>query len=202
MISHDGISNFSRPNSNLSKRSEIQELIVSISELTSGLTVKEKSPRRLEIKLSAESLLGFAVALRDRVGFEHLSAISCVDWLADNEFELVYHFWSYRHSCLLSAKIRVNRETATMKTLCHQWQSASFFERDIHEMFGVVFEGNPDQEKYILTDWNGPPPMRKDFSSRNFAHQHFHFKDYNPVWEDLVTGGYHGAKSSEEEKHG
>lgn len=159
----------------------------------SGFTVK--GPRRIEGRLSAEALHGFASAMRTVVGFEHLSAISCVDWIADNEFELVYHFWSYRDNCLVSAKVRVAREPGTMVTVTDLWMPASFFERDIHEMFGVVFEGNNDLEKYILTDWPGPPPMRKDFISRDFAHSHFEYKDYEPDWDELIDGGYHGGRN-------
>jgi NADH-quinone oxidoreductase subunit C len=89
--------------------------------------------------------------------------------------------------------VRIDRETAAMGTLTDLWQPASFFERDIHEMFGVDFLGNKDQERFILTDWKGPPPMRKDFVTRDFAHEHFTYKDYEPSWDDLVTGGYHGG---------
>jgi NADH-quinone oxidoreductase subunit C len=156
-----------------------------------GFTVK--SARRIDGSVPSESLHSFAAALRSRLGFEHLSAISCVDWIAQAEFELVYHFWSYRDSCMVSAKTRIPRAPGSMATITDLWLPASFFERDIHEFYGVVFEGNTDLERYILTDWKGPPPMRKDFSSRDFAHEHFTFKDYEPTWDELIEGGYHGS---------
>ena len=46
---------------------------------------------------------------------------------------------------------------------------AAFFERDIHEMYGLHFEGSPNMEKFILTEWDGPPPMRKEFDSEAFV---------------------------------
>lgn len=157
-----------------------------------GFTVK--AARRVEGTIASDEVHAFAAAMRSRIGFEHLSAISCVDWLVDCHFELVYHFWSYRDNTLVSAKTMIRRETATMDTITDLWQPASFFERDIHEMFGVVFAGNTDLEKYILTDWDGPPPMRKDFVTRTFAHDHFHFRDYEPDWDEQVTGGYHSNR--------
>ncbi len=171
-----------------------EEIIKAIQDATGNESFSLKAPRRIEGPVDSDRLHTLASLIWSRVGFQHLSAISCVDWLAEDEFELVYHFWSYRDFCLVSAKTRIPRETASMPTVSDLWQPALFFERDIHEMFGVVFEGNPDLEKYILSDWDGPPPMRKDFITREFAHDHFHFRDYEPDWDELVKGGYHSNR--------
>ena len=70
------------------------------------------------------------------------------------------------------------------------YEPAGFFERDIHEMFGVYFEGSPDMEKFILTEWNGPPPMRKEFDSEAFVNQTFEWENYRPQWlKDLEEEG-------------
>lgn len=183
----------SRPAAAIGTARSAADLVVAIQAGANVAGFSVKGPRRIEGRVEAQALHSFASALRTRVGFEHLSAISCVDWLAEGQFELVYHFWSYRDNCLVSAHVRIARDTATMETITDLWQPASFFERDIHEMFGVFFQGNTDLEKYILTDWNGPPPMRKDFVTRDFAHEHFTFKDYEPGWDDQVPGGYHGS---------
>jgi len=74
---------------------------------------------------------------------------------------------------------------------CAIYTPAAFFERDTHEMFGVFFEGSPDMSKFILTEWDGPPPMRKDFDSEAWVNEHFDFQDYNPDWlqEIIAQGG-------------
>ena len=151
-----------------------------------------KRARRVEVKLSPDELYDFAVRMQKDWGFEHLSAISCVDWLDQGQFELVYDFWSYSHKILVMAKIRIERsEEPHFKSITALWQPAKFFERDIHEMFGIVFDGNEDLSKFILTDWNGPPPMRKDFQTREFALDFFTFKDtYQTDWmEELKAMG-------------
>lgn len=158
------------------------------------------TPRRIEVIIPATGIHAFSSAIRGRCGFEHLSAISCVDWIADGEFELVYHFWSYRDNHLVSAKAKIPRTNAHAPTISDQWQPALFFERDIHEMFGVVFDGNPDLSKYILTDWDGPPPMRKDFVTRKFANDHFRFRKYNPAWDDRIKDGYYGERAEEDNR--
>jgi NADH-quinone oxidoreductase subunit C len=178
------------------------DLLSALAEELGVPTFFEKSPRRIEGTVAPEQLHSFAAKLRNRLGVEHLSAISCVDWIDQGQFELVYHFWSYRDSALISAKVRLDRTLGQMETITDLWQPASFFERDIHEMFGVYFRGNGDLEKYILSDLNGPPPMRKDFVSRNFAHEHFQFKTYDVPWDERVQGGYYGSRNGEEKKNG
>ena len=182
-----------RPAAALGEARNAEVLAAAIKTETGAAGFSVKGPRRIDGRVPSGSLHSFAAAMRSRLGFEHLSAISCVDWIAEAEFELVYHFWSYRDNCMVSAKTRISREPGVMATITDLWLPASFFERDIHEFYGLVFEGNTDLERYILSDWKGPPPMRKDFSSRDFAHGHFTFKDYEPTWDELIDGGYHGS---------
>lgn len=181
-----------RPEAAFGEARDAREICDAIEDMTGCGSFHPKSTRRIEGEVPSERVHMLAGMLRNRVGFEHLSAISCVDWIEDSEFQLVYHFWSYRDNCLIMAKTRIPRDRPHMATLSDMWQPALFFERDIHEMFGVVFDGNEHLEKYILTDWNGPPPMRKDFVTRQFAHEQFTFKDYEPDWDELIDGGYHG----------
>jgi NADH-quinone oxidoreductase subunit C len=181
-----------RPRAAFGKARSTEEICSEIEDRIGYAGFQPRGARRIEGHLPRNEVYAFASALRSRLGFEHLSAISCVDWIEDGKFQLVYHFWSYRDNCLVMAKTTVDRDEPRMATLTDIWQPAKFFERDIHEMFGVVFDGNDELEKYILTDWPGPPPMRKDFVTRKFAHEQFTFKDYQPSWDELVDGGYHG----------
>jgi NADH-quinone oxidoreductase subunit C len=162
----------------------------------SGFVVLQQKQRRIQGQIPAASLHGFAVTLKHTLGFEHLSAISCVDWIDEGRFELVYHFWNYEQGILVQAKISIDRKQPAQPTITDLWQPAKFFERDIHEMFGVDFPGNEDLSRYILSDWEGPPPMRKDFHTREFAYSQYHFKDYEPEWDGKVQGGYHSNRAA------
>ncbi len=156
-----------------------------LHEIFDGLNdvrVRQTAPRRTRVDLAADALPALLELLKGRAGFVHLSAISCVDWLEQGEFELVYHVWSYELSTLVSAHIRIPRERATYLSVYDLYQPAAFFERDIHEMYGLFFDGSPDMEKFILTEWDGPPPMRKEFDSEAWVNEHFDFQDYHPDW--------------------
>ena len=155
-----------------------------------GIEVQRQSSRRLRVDVEASALPALLALLRGRASYVHLSAISCVDWPDDNQFELVYHVWSYEMQSLVSAHTRIAREPGVYISVYDIYTPAAFFERDIHEMFGVFFEGSPDMSKFILTEWDGPPPMRKDFDSEAWVNEHFDFQDYNPDWlQEIVADG-------------
>lgn len=152
--------------------------------------ISRQAERRLRVDIDADALPALLELLQGRAGFVHLSALSCVDWPDDGEFELVYHVWSYESKSLVSAHIRIPREPGVYLSVYDLYQPAAFFERDIHEMFGVYFEGSPDMDKFILTEWDGPPPMRKEFDTRKYVAATFDWQEYNPGWlQDIRTRG-------------
>ncbi len=146
------------------------------------LRFEHKGPRRIKVQVNADALPALLELLKGRAGYLHLSAISCVDWPQTEEFELVYHLWSYSTQVLVSAHVRIPRHPGRYISIYDLYTPAGFFERDIHEMFGVYFEGSPDMRPFILTEWNGPPPMRKSFSSLGYVEETYRWREYHPEW--------------------
>ena len=155
-----------------------------------SVKVERKSSRRIRVDVESDALPALLELLQGHASYVHLSAISCVDWIEDEQFELVYHVWSYETRSLVSAHTRIAREPGIYLSIYDLYVPAAFFERDIHEMFGVYFEGSPDMEKFILTEWDGPPPMRKEFDSEAFVNQTFEWENYRPQWlKDIEEEG-------------
>ncbi len=108
-------------------------------------------------------------------GYDHFVMLSCIDWINDGEFELVYHMWSYEYREHVMISIRVDRENPTMLSLRDIFPQIETYEREIHEMFGVNFIGNPRLGDFILEGWPHIPPMRKDFDTEKFV-KDFYYK--------------------------
>jgi NADH-quinone oxidoreductase subunit C len=161
---------------------QLPEVLESVFRKIPNLDFEQQSPRRLRVKLRADALPALLELLKGRAGYLHLSAISCVDWPATDEFELVYHLWSYEVKTLVSAHIHIPKKPGRYISVYDIYTPAAFFERDIHEMFGVYFEGSPDMEPFILTEWYGPPPMLKSFSTLGYVEETFKWQDYSPEW--------------------
>lgn len=154
------------------------------------IKVSPTGERRVRVDLAADRLPTLLQLLKGHGGFLHLSAISCIDWLETNEFELVYHVWSYESRMLVSAHILIAKTPGRFVSVYDIHAPAGFFERDIHEMYGVVFEGAPNLHKFILTSWHGPPPMLKSFDTRAHVEATYTWREYNPQWlRDIEARG-------------
>ncbi len=113
------------------------------------------------------------IATFKKEGFNHFVALSCVDWLKDGKFELIYHLFSYASQEDVFLSIYLPRDDAKYRTLRHLFPQIETYEREIHEMFGVHFEGNDRLGEFILEDWDAMPPMRKDFDTEKYAKEKF-----------------------------
>ena len=107
-------------------------------------------------------------------GFDHLSDVTGIDYMTDGEFEVVYHLWSHTKKVRIILKVRVDRESPTMQSIVDLWPGAQIHEREVHELFGIDFEGNPDLSPLFLEDWTEIPPFRKDFDTREYVKRQYY----------------------------
>ena len=108
-----------------------------------------------------------------KAGFNHFVALSCVDWINDGNMELLYHLFSYETLEDVFLSIKLPRDSPKFRTLRHLFPQIETHEREIHEMFGVDFEGNDRLGEFILEDWDDMPPMRKDFDTVKYAKEKY-----------------------------
>ncbi|MDG6909094.1 MAG: NADH-quinone oxidoreductase subunit C [Nitrososphaerota archaeon] len=131
--------------------------------------VEWMKPRRLKVSASPNTIKDVALFARDSLGFNHISAVSGVDWIAKNELEVIYFVGSTTHGqedFVLAVSERIPRDNPVVPTLIGVWKGAEYQERETHEMFGINFQGHPDQSHLFLPeDWNDLPPLRKDYVS-------------------------------------
>ena len=158
---------------NLKLEKEIKQAI-SNTFRTAKVVIKRE--HRIAASLRSDLIPPFLSYLKDYLGFTHLAHYSCVDWIEDGKFELVFLLWNYDKRILLMAKTKIERENPEFVTISHIWPQAETYEREIHEMYGVNFAGNNRLGEFILEDWEGIPPMRKDFDTVKFAREHFRFR--------------------------
>lgn len=129
--------------------------------------MKEK---RLKVSTVPSRIKDLAVFARDQLGFDHISTVSGVDWIAKNEFEVVYFVGAVSkpgyEDFVIALAERVPRDNPVVPTLIEVWLGADFQERETHEMFGINFQGHPSTAHLLLPeDWNDLPPLRKDYVS-------------------------------------
>ncbi len=129
--------------------------------------------KRLEVIMRADLIPPFLTHTKNQHDFEHLTHISCIDWLEEGHFELVYILWSYSMKIQLIVKCRIPRHEPKFISIHKIWDHAETYEREIHEMYGIDFDGNDRLGDFLLEDWEGPPPMRRDFDTVKFSQENF-----------------------------
>ncbi len=126
--------------------------------------VSRPRPDRLDVKIKVlDQLLPIVVGLRvKRLGY--LSAIVGMDLGSQaNEMEVLYHFCP--ESAVITLRVRMPRQGATLPSLCDVIPSAEVFERELREMFGIEITGlHTTDHLYLPDDWpDGVYPLRRDF---------------------------------------
>lgn len=98
---------------------------------------------------------------RSDMHFDYLFCLTCVDW--KTHFTMVYHLSSTTHRHNIVVKANLDRTKPEIETVCDIWRTAEFHEREVFELFGVIFLNHPDLRRLILTDDFEGFPLRKDF---------------------------------------
>ena len=95
------------------------------------------------------------------LSLDFLFCLTCVDW--KTHLTMVYHLTSTNHRHNIVVKVKLDREKPEVSTVCDIWRGAEMFEREVYDLFGVIFLEHPDLRRLLLTDdWVGYP-LRKDY---------------------------------------
>ena len=136
---------------------------------------------RLAVTAPKDEVLSISSFLKNK-GYDHLALISCVDWIRKKEFELVYIITSYlpendeytgNEKLHIFLKTRISRENPKFKTVIPIFNNAEPYERELHELFGIHFEGNERLIPLFLERDYKIPPFRKDFNTREYVKETF-----------------------------
>jgi NADH-quinone oxidoreductase subunit C len=133
-------------------------------------TVAISAQKEVVVTVSSANYVLVCKQLRDRNGYEmnHLSCLTAVDYPKENKMTVVSHLWSYKNCFQLTVKMDVDRANPRVPTLFDVWNSANWFEREVFDLYGVVFEGHPNLRRIMMPDDYQKFPLRKDFSDDGF----------------------------------
>lgn len=127
-----------------------------------GEAIKEASSYLGEnfLIVDAAKVQEICLFLRDEEKFNLLADLTAVDYPKKPErFEVVYQLFSFPRN----ERVRVKAATAEkISSVVDIWKTADWLEREVYDMFGVIFEGHPDLRRILLPEeWQGFP-LRKD----------------------------------------
>lgn len=120
---------------------------------------------QLSIRIERARVVAACRALHDdaETSFDYLSDLTCVHWPDNREapFEVIYNLYSISKSERVRLKVATNGEG--VESVTGVWPAAEWPEREVYDLFGVVFHNHPDLRRILLPpDWEGHP-LRKDY---------------------------------------
>ena len=100
-------------------------------------------------------------------GYEMMVDLTAVDWFRKKEprFEVVVNLLSLSKNKRKTIKVKVDDKTLTIPSITDIYPGANFYEREVYDMFGIIFENHPELTRILMPDdWIGHP-LRKDYGS-------------------------------------
>jgi NADH-quinone oxidoreductase subunit C len=139
----------------------------------------------VSIDVARESIADVLRILRDQLDYQQLMEIAGVDYPERAErFEIVYHLLSVTRNHRLRVRVSTDEEKP-VPTVTTVFPVAGWLEREVFDMYGVVFAGNPDLRR-ILTDYGfRGHPQRKDFPLTGYVELRYSETEKRVVYEPV-----------------
>jgi NADH-quinone oxidoreductase subunit C len=147
----------------------------SASAATPGTSTLVAPPPPSPVKIVDHALKGYhfdatvaseqvvaAAEILDAHGFG-LDTITGVDWIAQEQMEVVYDYFHPTSPLRAVVRTRLPRANAELPTILHVFPGANWHERETHDFFGIRFLGHPNLTPFLLPEDADFHPLRKDY---------------------------------------
>ena len=155
----------------------VNDLKSQLEGLYKSITITDKN--RIAIKTAPENLMEVARKLSDNMGMDHTKSVNVVDVPHEQKFILEYMVSSYSNNDLMPVIITLftdieRKAEPEFPSITPLWDSADYSEREMHDFFGVKYEGNAWMNAKFLLAPETQTPLRKDFK---LAEENYVFDD-------------------------
>ena len=130
----------------------------------------------VRVVVSPERIFAVLECLKDTCGFDMLADLTAVDYLhypnARDRFGLVYALLSTTTGERVYVKTFLNEPDLRVPSAFPLWRGADWMEREVYDMYGIIFEGHPDLRRILMPDEFTAFPLRKDYPLRGKGERH------------------------------
>ena len=139
----------------------------------------------VSITVARDKLVDVLRTLRDKFDYQQLMEIAGVDYPSREErFDVVYHLLSVTKNHRIRVRVTTDEEKP-VPSVTGLWPVAGWLEREVFDMYGVLFEGNTDLRR-ILTDYGfRGHPFRKDFPLSGYVEMRYSEEEKRIVYEPV-----------------
>jgi NADH-quinone oxidoreductase subunit C len=139
----------------------------------------------LTLTVQRDAIAQVLETLRVDHHYQQLVEIAGVDYPDRAErFEVVYHLLSLTKNHRVRVKVSTDEDTP-VPTVTHLWPNANWLEREVFDLYGVLFDGHPDLRR-ILTDYGFQGhPFRKDFPLTGYTEMRYSEEQKRVIYEPV-----------------
>ena len=127
------------------------------------------------IHVAAGRVFDFLQGLKE-LGFDMLFELTAADYLkypgARDRFGVVYGLLSTARGERVYVRTFLNEPALTLPSAFPLWKSADWLEREVFDMYGIVFEGHPNLKRILMPEAFTSFPLRKDYPLRGRGERH------------------------------
>jgi NADH:ubiquinone oxidoreductase subunit D/NADH:ubiquinone oxidoreductase subunit C len=131
--------------------------------------------------VESSGLIEFAKKIRNDLGYDYLSSVTGVDYLPQEQMEVVYHAYRSQGGPALVFKVQAPRENPVVPSLVDIYPGADFQEREAWDLLGIRFEGHPNLKRILMWEGFQGHPLRKDWKEAYFEQD---TKPFDNRWPD------------------
>lgn len=140
-----------------------------------GFTTSEFRDNR-RVLVAPVQLYVVLECLKKRCGFDMLIDVTAADYLyypdAKDRFGVIYALLNTSAGERLYVKTFLNEPDLTLPSAFSLWKGADWMEREVYDMYGILFEGHPDLRRILMPEEFSAFPLRKDYPLRGRGERH------------------------------
>jgi NADH-quinone oxidoreductase subunit C len=114
--------------------------------------------------------------LKNKCGFDMLAELTAVDYLhypnARDRFGVIYGLLNMTTGERVFVKTLLNEPDLLLPSAFPLWKGADWLEREVYDMYGIVFQGHPDLRRILMPEEFTSFPLRKDYPLRGRGERH------------------------------
>ena len=153
----------------------MSDIVATLQQRFSGIQSSEFRGQRRVVVAKADAFAALQL-LHSSGGFGLLVDITCVDYLnfrdAEDRFGLVYLLANTTTSARLPVRVYLGEEDLTRPSVVSIWNGADWMEREVYDMFGIVFANHGDLRRILMPDEFTAFPLRKDYPMQGRGERH------------------------------
>jgi NADH-quinone oxidoreductase subunit C len=123
-----------------------------------------------------QAAIGRVLGWLKEYGFDLLVDVTCIDYLnyrdAADRFGVVYLLANTVTNERINLRVFLNEPNLTVPTAVPLWEGANWLEREVYDMYGIVFDGHPDLRRILMPEAFTAFPLRKDYPLQGRGERH------------------------------